>query len=266
VFGLVVAVRYFGRRGSLLRLPRLSSAPFLPPKELITGLDKGRLRIGAGNKEQAIARRTGYIRLVRIIGGMAGGRRLRVPGGTAVRPTPDLVRQAVFNSLAARIAGARVLELFAGTGALSLECLSRGAAHATCVELSSRHAGFVRENLRTTGLAGETLDVRVQDAFVAIRQLAAQGAVFDLVFADPPYGEKNLKKRSESFAQRLLDDAHLPGLVAADGLLVLGHARRDTLALPDGVWRERKCLRHGDSVMRMLEHAERRECEMRNEE
>ena len=71
---------------------------------------------------------------MRITGGKAARRILRVPRGLDVRPTPDLVKQAVFNSLGARVAGARVLELFAGSGALSLDCLSRGAASALCVE------------------------------------------------------------------------------------------------------------------------------------
>ena len=84
---------------------------------------------------------------MRIIGGSAAGTILKAPKGFEVRPTPDLVRQAVFNSLGPRVAGAAVLELFAGTGALSLECLSRGAARAVCVEKSSRHAQFIRRNL-----------------------------------------------------------------------------------------------------------------------
>ena len=84
---------------------------------------------------------------MRIIAGKAGGTILRAPKGFDVRPTPDLVRQAIFNSLGPRVAEAEVLELFAGTGALSLECLSRGAAHAVCLEKSSRHAEFIRENL-----------------------------------------------------------------------------------------------------------------------
>ena len=84
---------------------------------------------------------------MRIIAGRAGGVILRAPKGFEVRPTPDLVRQAIFNSLGQRVGGARVLELFAGTGALSLECLSRGATQALCVEKSSRHAEFIRENL-----------------------------------------------------------------------------------------------------------------------
>ena len=188
---------------------------------------------------------------MRIIGGTAGGRLLKVPKGYDVRPTPDLMRQAVFNSLGARVAGARVLELFAGTGALSLECLSRGAVRAVCVEKSSRHAGFLRQNFAIAQLDAARLEVRVQDAFVAIAQLSAEGPQFDLILADPPYGEKNIGRRSTSFAQRLLDDALLPALLVSQGLFVLGHARRDTLDLPPA-WHQIKSLKHGDTVMRFL--------------
>ncbi|PYJ59951.1 MAG: 16S rRNA (guanine(966)-N(2))-methyltransferase RsmD, partial [Verrucomicrobia bacterium] len=149
---------------------------------------------------------------MRIIGGTAGGRLLKVPKGFDVRPTPDLVRQAVFNSLGARVEDARVLELFAGTGALSLECLSRGAVRAVCVEKSDRHAGFLRRNLATAQLDAALLEVRVQDAFTALAQLAPAGQQFDLIFADPPYGEKNVGRRSTSFAQQLLDNSNLPSL------------------------------------------------------
>src|SRR5258707_2969896 len=99
---------------------------------------------------------------MRITGGQAARRRLRVPKGFDVRPTPDLVKQAVFNSLGERVVNARVLELFAGTGALSLECLSRGAAHALCVEKGHRHAQAIRRNLETASLSPGSLDVRVQ--------------------------------------------------------------------------------------------------------
>ena len=188
---------------------------------------------------------------MRIIGGTAGGRILKVPKGLGVRPTPDLVRQAVFSSLGVRVVDARVLELFGGTGALSLESLSRGAQAAICIEKSAKHAAFIRDNARLTNLAGAAFQVRIMDAFDALRQLAAGGTRFDLVMADPPYGEKNAAKRSESFAQRTLDDPHLPGLIEAGGLLVLGHARRDILHVPP-VWREIKALKHGDSIFRML--------------
>jgi 16S rRNA (guanine966-N2)-methyltransferase len=188
---------------------------------------------------------------MRITGGQAARRILKVPKGLAVRPTPDLVKQAVFNSLGGRVAGTRVLELFAGTGALSLECLSRGANAAVCVEKSSRHAAVLRDNFQTTGFDPSQLEVRIQDVFVAIGQLAEGAARFDLILADPPYGEKNVGRRSTSFAQQLLDDIRLPLLLTPAGLLVLGHSKRDTLSLPER-WTEKKVLRHGDSVMRFL--------------
>jgi 16S rRNA (guanine966-N2)-methyltransferase len=188
---------------------------------------------------------------VRIIGGSAGGAILQAPKGFDVRPTPDLVRQAVFNSLGARVQGARVLELFAGTGALSLECLSRGATSALCVEKSGRHATFITGNLERARLAGDLLQVRVQDAFTAIHQLATDSQQFDLILADPPYGEKNTNRRSNSFAQQLLDDPDLPKILNASGLFVLGHTKRDTLDVPP-VWNEVKALKHGDTVMRFL--------------
>jgi len=188
---------------------------------------------------------------MRIIGGTAAGRILKVPKGYAVRPTPDLVRQALFNSLGERVVDARVLELFAGTGALSLECLSRGAARAACIEKTERHAAFLRSNLVAAQLDTASLEVRVQDAFTAIAQLDVAGAQFDLILADPPYGEKNVGRRSTSFAQQLLDDPHLPSLLTSGGLFILGHTKRDTLDLPD-VWQEHKVLKHGDTVMRFL--------------
>ena len=195
---------------------------------------------------------------MRITGGNAARRILKVPRGLAVRPTPDLVKQAVFNSLGLRVVGARVLELFAGTGALSLECLSRGAVAAVCVEKSARHAEMLRQNFQVAGFPPETLQLRVQDVFAAIAQLATAGERFGLILADPPYGEKNVGRRSTSFAQQLLDESKLPALLAPGGLLVLGHTKRDTLSLPD-YWLEQKMLKHGDSIMRFLAAARRQQ-------
>ena len=189
---------------------------------------------------------------MRITGGQAARRILKVPKGLAVRPTPDLVKQAVFNSLGTRVVGARVLELFAGTGALSLDCLSRGAKSAFCVEKSPKHAEFIRRNASAPELTVNAIEVRVQDVFTALAQLAETGQRFDLVLADPPWGEKNIGRHSTSFAQQLLDDPNLPKALAPDGLFVLGHARRDTLEVPSS-WREVKALKHGDSMMRFFE-------------
>ena len=189
---------------------------------------------------------------MRITGGQAARRILMVPKGLDVRPTPDLVKQAVFNSLGARVVGARVLELFAGSGALSLECLSRGAVSALCIEKSHKHAAFIQQNAGT--IPNADMHVRIQDVFTALSQLAANGEQFNLILADPPYGEKNVNRRSTSFAQRLLDDTNLPKLLAPGGRFVLGHTKRDTLELV-APWQEAKLLKHGDSVMRFLEIA-----------
>ncbi|MFN3409204.1 MAG: RsmD family RNA methyltransferase [Limisphaerales bacterium] len=191
---------------------------------------------------------------MRITGGEAARRILRVPKGLDVRPTPDRVKQAVFNSLGERILDARVLELFGGSGALSLEALSRGCAFALCLEKSPRHAEFIRSNAEAAGYGATHFHVRVQDVFAALPQLAAAGERFDLILADPPYGEKNVGRRSTSLAQKTLDDPDLPRLLSAGGRLVLGHARRDTLEIP-AAWQEVKVLTHGDNVMRFLESA-----------
>jgi len=189
--------------------------------------------------------------IMRITGGHAARRVLKVPKGFDVRPTPDLVKQAVFNSLGARVVGARVLELFAGTGALSLDCLSRGAVSALCLEKSPRHVEFIRANARAANFDA-ALEIRTQDVFPGIHQLAEGGRQFDLILADPPYGEKNVECRSTSSAQQLLDDPNLPKLLASGGRFILGHAKRDTLEIV-APWHEVKALKHGDSVMSFLE-------------
>jgi len=188
---------------------------------------------------------------MRIIGGTAAGLLIKVPKGYEVRPTPDLVRQAIFNSLGARVAGARVLDLFSGSGALGLECLSRGAASVLSVERSNRNAAMIRQNLEAVHLPSEDFELRIQDVFTAIGQLAEQVRQFDLIMADPPFGEKNVSARSRSASQQLLDEEQLPRLLTGEGLFVMGHTKRDTLSLP-AYWREVKVMKHGDSMMRFL--------------
>lgn len=120
--------------------------------------------------------------------GAAKGRRLASPAGEATRPTPNRVREAVFNSLYSMdaIEGARVLDLYAGTGALGIEALSRGAAEAVFVERAPAVAAVLRSNLETTGLADRAA-VMVTDADTALAGLAREGRRFDLALADPPY-------------------------------------------------------------------------------
>lgn len=196
--------------------------------------------------------RPGFTPGVRIIGGMAGGRLLATPKGLTVRPTPDLVRQAIFNSLGSSVEGASVLDLFSGTGALGLEFLSRGASRVLSVELSSRHARFIRENVQTLGLPAERHQLRVQEAFAAMRQLVREPARFDFLIADPPFGPKTLPGvRSDSASQRLVDLPETRELLGVGGRLVLGHARRDRVTVGED-WECLKVLEHGDSTFRML--------------
>jgi len=188
---------------------------------------------------------------MRITGGNAARRILKSPKGLDVRPTPDLVKQALFNSLGAKVIQAHTLELFAGTGSLTLECLSRGAVSGVCIELSSRHAEILKQNVQVAGFSTASVQIRVQDAFIAIPQLVAAEAQFDIILADPPYGPKNVGRRSNSAAQQLLDESKLPKLLAPDGLFILGHTKRDQLSLPDW-WSVKKQLKHGDSILEIL--------------
>ena len=131
--------------------------------------------------------------MTRIIAGEFGGRRLSLPADSRVRPTADRVREAWMSILADRLAGARVLDLFAGSGALGLEALSRGAAHVTFVELSNAALAAIHENAIALG-AAQRVTVRRGDAMRFIQRLD-RGA-FDLALADPPY--------SVPFAERLV--------------------------------------------------------------
>ena len=117
---------------------------------------------------------------MRVITGSARGRRLKTPEGMDIRPTTDNVKESLFNILQFDIEGRRVLDLFAGTGQLGIECLSRGAREVVFVDKSRDAVRIVKENLKTCGLSAPVLQ---QDALAYLRS----GQVFDLIFIDPPY-------------------------------------------------------------------------------
>jgi len=125
---------------------------------------------------------------VRVVAGTARGRRLAAPEGTTTRPTGDRVREAVFNSLHSlgAIEDATVLDLYAGSGALGIEALSRGAAEATFVEQNRRSIAVIEANLATTGLAERATVVRA-DADSVVARAVAEGRRWDLALLDPPY-------------------------------------------------------------------------------
>ena len=174
---------------------------------------------------------------MRIIAGLAKGMPLHVPRD-GVRPTADRVREAVFSSLGDRVPGARVLDLFAGTGGLGLEAASRGAADVVFVEKARPALIALERNLATLRQGREipaTLRVTRGDVFAQLAGLAGGG--FTLVFADPPYGDA---------AQRLLDDPRLPATMSADGVLVLESATRDPL-VAGAEWQTRRAAEYGDT-------------------
>ena len=119
--------------------------------------------------------------LVRVIAGLAKGRRLKAPPGPGTRPFTDRAKEALFSALGEKVVGARILDLFAGSGSLGIEALSRGSASATFVEKSRGAAGLIRKNLDMTLLDGEVICGEVEQFLQS-----AQGE-FDLAFVDPPY-------------------------------------------------------------------------------
>lgn len=175
---------------------------------------------------------------MRVIAGTARGRRLEAPRGSRTRPTADRVREALFSALARLLDGARVLDLYAGSGALGIEALSRGAGHATLVEQDARTARLIRRNLAAADVA-DRADVVTADAG---RWAASySGMPFDLVLADPPYAQP---------LGPLLDlVAGLP--LTAGATVVVERDRRgdDTPGVPEGLEHVRD-RRYGDTVLR----------------
>lgn len=151
---------------------------------------------------------------MRVIAGSAGGMNLFVPK-TGLRPTMDRVKAAIFSMLGERVNGARVLDLFAGTGALGIEALSRGAASATFVELHPGAVACIRRNLEKTRLEGA---VESCDAFRFLDRADGRGERYDLVFADPPYAKAAGER---DFGTDLVRSAPLRRVLAEGGLLVL---------------------------------------------
>jgi 16S rRNA (guanine966-N2)-methyltransferase len=177
----------------------------------------------------------GTARVLRIVGGRHRGRRLRFPAGVEIRPTPDRVRETLFNWLQPRIARARVLDLFAGSGALGLEAISRGAAQVTFVERDRRAAGAIDSVLNEWRESAAT--VVCAEALSWLAKPRAD-APFDIVFLDPPYDAAVL-----AAAATALD---LHRWLAPDARIYVERRARDALpALPAG-WREQRSGRAGE--------------------
>lgn len=164
---------------------------------------------------------------MRIIAGRFRGKQLLTPEDEAIRPTADRVRESIFDILSSRLGpnfdGIRVLDLFAGTGALGLEALSRGASGAVLVDTGAESRGLIRDNIEAMGVAGIAKLLR-RDA-TALGPSGTMGA-FDLIFLDPPYGH--------GLGEKALLSAREGGWIAPDATIVLEEAREAVVTLPDG--------------------------------
>ncbi|TWD72412.1 16S rRNA (guanine966-N2)-methyltransferase [Kribbella amoyensis] len=166
--------------------------------------------------------------MTRIVGGAAGGRRIAVPPGSGTRPTADRVREALFSSLESEFGslhGLAVLDLYAGSGAIGLEALSRGAGRAVLVEADRKAADVIAANIRTLGLPGATLLVRPAEK---VAQGDGSGDPFDLVFADPPYALETLELQEVLLA--LVEH----GRLAEDAVVVVERGKREPWEWPAG--------------------------------
>src|SRR6266850_588951 len=177
--------------------------------------------------------------MMRVIAGSLKGRRLKAPTWDGLRPTSDKLRETLFNILAARIGGARVLDGYAGTGAIGIEAISRGAARVTFVERDRRAQALIAENLAHCG---------VTDGYVIIRASIARaiddlhGDPFDIMIFDPPYDE-----------QPEYDLASAGALLANGGIIVLEHARRRSVPEAFGGVRRTREVISGDSALAFYE-------------
>jgi len=185
---------------------------------------------------------------MRVIGGHDRGRRLRAPRGLRTRPTADRMRETLFDVLGPAVAGARVLDLFAGTGAVGIEALSRGAARVVLVERDQSALRVLRANLAVLGASRAAARVMAGDVLDVLPELGAQEGPFDFVFLDPPY--------ATALAGRTLE-ALAAARVCRDGTeVVVQHSTRTVLPAVPGLVAHRRPRQFGDTALTFLRAGE----------
>jgi len=183
---------------------------------------------------------------MRIIAGKYKGRRLKAFKGTRIRPTSDRVREALFSILGDKVRGSRVLDLFAGSGGLGLESLSRGADKVVFVEKASSAREIIRDNI--TALSAESsCEVIPGDYRNALRSLGNKNVSFDIIFVDPPYQDTE-NGAAENILSLILESDTLRG----DGLVVIEHSCRGKINVPDSYWKIIQFKRYGRSCLSIL--------------
>lgn len=185
---------------------------------------------------------------MRIVGGALKGRRLVAPKGRGVRPTLEMVREAVFDVLGPRIAGARVLDLFAGSGAMGIEALSRGAIHAVWCDAESRAIEAIRTNLDRLGV-GKQGQVLQMTGRAAMQYLERKGREFDLVFLDPPYEGGHYEEMLLALSRS--------ALLVDGGRVCVEHPKRIDLPPVFGSLNQDRQRRYGDTCVTYYVRGER---------
>ena len=183
---------------------------------------------------------------VRVVAGSARGRRLIVPGGAGVRPTMDRIREALFSILGEALPGRTVMDLFSGSGALGIEALSRGAAHAVFVDSNPLCIGCIRRNLARCGFSSvhPVLRCRLPEGLTTMSR--SVGRKSDIVFMDPPYGWDGLAV--------LLGGLHRCSLLAERATIVLEHFHKDVFANLPAAFAVSEQRRYGDTVLTFFHH------------
>jgi 16S rRNA (guanine966-N2)-methyltransferase len=177
---------------------------------------------------------------MRVISGQAKGRRLKAPKGRELRPTSDRVKEALFNILPHDLSARRVLDLFAGTGNLGLEALSRGAGQAVLVDISRDATQTIEENLRALEFTARSRVV-TGSVFKSIRTLGRSGDRFDLIFLDPPYDKELVGETLKTIAAE--------GLLMESGVAVAEHSVREKVAERYGTLVLTDRRRYGDTQL-----------------
>lgn len=187
---------------------------------------------------------------MRVIAGAARGRKLHPPAGNRVRPTADRVKEALFSALASRFGSfdaLDVLDLFAGSGGLGIEALSRGAATALFVDNHQESIALIRKNLQLTGFENSAT-LTLMDAQKALNRFSDQGRVFDIILVDPPYAEKELSERILSLLASLK-------LLSANGVAVFETDSRFELSSHESFHLLSRKV-YGDTAVSFFEMAE----------
>jgi 16S rRNA (guanine966-N2)-methyltransferase len=188
------------------------------------------------NKSQPLA----YHPKVRIIGGIYRGRKIKTVSGLEVRPTSDRLRETLFNILTPRIQNSRFLDLCAGSGAIAIEALSRGANQATLIDHSRGACKVIQENLRTLGISDEARLIS-RDVIIAIKQLETEACEFDIIFFDPPYA-------SPVYAKVMNQLAASP-IIHSDSIIIVEHRVKTPPEREYGKLRIYRQLKQGDSAL-----------------